>query len=420
MPHEVSAYRRFMPSPRRRLSAAAVLLAAASLGLTACGSSGSNTAADTGGSTNGTFDIVDLEPLSGPLAAYGQAGQQAAKAAVDVLNKSGGVLGQKVTIKVVDTAGTATQAATALQQVLNSGNKPDLIMPGATGIEGTATVPLICGAGILSIGSPNVTSLNDPSKYPCFFSTAVPEKVPAGVLGEYAKAQGWSSVAVLTATDAYGASVASEVIPAIKGQGISVTAATFDDTQNNFVPTLQRLKDSKAQALVFNGQGPVVSLILKARQTLNWNVPVVGDLGVAASPAVTATDPTSRDLLAGVKVEIYHEMLYVPEAQQTPAFKAFQSAMLAQGKIDKPLITYSGHYDAVMLAATAAEQAKSTQATAMEQALESLQVPATPKWIQLSKYEYSADNHFPAGSSGDFSIVDPTPLSNGQMGKPAS
>jgi branched-chain amino acid transport system substrate-binding protein len=392
------------------------LIAAGGMSALLLAVSSSGSAFASGKALHGTFSVVDIDPLSGQLSVYGLAGEQAVKAAASVLNQHGGVLGRRVTVKEVDDGGSPSEAASNLEQLLSSGAKPDMVLPGALGTEGVATVPILCQAGVFSIGSPNETSLNNPAKYPCFFSTAVPEVVPANALAAYAKANGWKKVAVLTSTDAYGTSVAAAVNPAITAAGLKLVSATFDDTQINFTPILQQLQAQNPQVLIFDGQGPVVPLILQARQTLGWNVPVVGDLGVAATPAVTTT-LLGTPSLDGVKVQIYTDMQYVPPAQQTSAFKDFRSAMLKLGPINQPLAVYTSHYDAVMVGAAAAEQAGSTNASAMEKALTHLKQPKSPLWLQLTHYVYTSKNHFPAGTSSDFTVAVPTALFNGQIGK---
>ena len=90
---------------RGRLTAIAGACSAIVMSVAACSSSGSSADASSGssasssGSTGGTYSVFAVEALSGPDAAYGQAmPADAVKAAVDVINNSGGVLGHKVSL----------------------------------------------------------------------------------------------------------------------------------------------------------------------------------------------------------------------------------------------------------------------------------------------------------------------------------
>ena len=46
-----------------------------------------------------------VAPLTGPVAAYGDQVKNGAQTAVDVINKNGGVLGEKLVLKLADDAG---------------------------------------------------------------------------------------------------------------------------------------------------------------------------------------------------------------------------------------------------------------------------------------------------------------------------
>src|SRR5277367_3857075 len=105
---------------RGRLTAIAGVCSAIVMSVAACSSSGSSADASSGssasssGSSEGTYNVFAVEALSGPDAPYGQAAGDAVKAAVDVINSSGGVLGHKVVLTMKDDAGDPTTAVTLL------------------------------------------------------------------------------------------------------------------------------------------------------------------------------------------------------------------------------------------------------------------------------------------------------------------
>jgi len=89
-------------------------------------------------------------------------------------------------------------------------------------------------------------------------------------------------------------------------------------------------------------------------------------------------------------------------------------ALKAQGPIQLPLNTYTG-YDAVMLAAYAAEKAGLTDAAAQAKVLEGdLSGVANPKWGLTTRYLFSGTQHIPAADATVVATVTPTALVDGQ------
>src|SRR5271169_1229126 len=164
-----------------RLSVVAGVCSAIVMSVAACGSTGSPAGASSAGassaspaspgsSSGGTYNVFAVEALSGPDAAYGQAAGDAVKAAVDVINNSGGVLGHKVVLTMKDDTGDPTQAVTLLEAELAGPTKPDLVVPGLFSTETVPLVPITTKAGILSVAPGDAQSLDDPAKYPLHFS----------------------------------------------------------------------------------------------------------------------------------------------------------------------------------------------------------------------------------------------------------
>ena len=62
-----------------------------------------------------------IAPLTGPVAAYGDQVKNGAQAAVDQINKTGGILGEKVVLKLTDDAGEPKQGVSAANQIVGEG-----------------------------------------------------------------------------------------------------------------------------------------------------------------------------------------------------------------------------------------------------------------------------------------------------------
>ena len=62
-----------------------------------------------------------IAPLTGPVAAYGEQVKNGAQVAVDEINKKGGILGEKVVLKIADDAGEPKQGVSAANQLVGEG-----------------------------------------------------------------------------------------------------------------------------------------------------------------------------------------------------------------------------------------------------------------------------------------------------------
>ena len=402
-------------SPRLLLAALAVLAVA----LAACSSSHSSSGSGSGSAAaaKSPFIIVIDTGTTGPYGANGSAAVEGVKAAANVLNATqGGILGHKVEVQVLDNQGNPTTAATLLNQRLASGTKPDLIEPGSISSEGVVEVPIAAAAKILSIGTPNDSSLNDPAKYPYEFLMAPSAILPQESLMSYFKAHHYTKAAMIYSADAYGASVGTAAIQAAKQADITLTTATYQDTDLNMTSQLQKLQGAHAQVLYVQGFAAPPGIILQDLYTLGWKIPTIGDLTTGATPliAADASKPQEKGLLLqNLKIGVY-------SANQPTAVRDYISALQKFGPITSLLNTTSYQYDSVMVAAQAAKQANSIATPAMVSALEHLQQPASPLWVTLNQYLFTPTDHAPAAPLSNWVVAPVSPLTNGQYDGPAS
>jgi branched-chain amino acid transport system substrate-binding protein len=397
-------------------SRAARLLIAPVVGLAAL-VAGSAVGAGSAGASSSPFTIVIDTGTTGPYGANGTAAVQGVEAAANVLNKTqGGILGHKVKVTVLDNDGNPTTAATLLEQNLSSGKKPDMIEPGSISTEGVVEVPIANAAKVLSIGTPNASSLNDPKKYPDEFLMAPDAILSEESLMNYAKAHHYSKIAMIYSSDAYGASVGQATIAAAKAAGITLDTATYEDTDLSVTSQLQQLQADKPQMLYTQGFGSPCGVILQDLYTLGWKIPTIGDLTTAATPLI-ATD-ANQPQEKGVLIQNLKVAEYSPN--ESTAVKNYIHAMESFGPITTPLNTTSYQYDSVMVVAQAAKQAKSITTPALVKALEHLKQPSNPLWVTLDKYVFSPSSHAPAASPSNWIVTPVSALTNGQYGGPAS
>jgi branched-chain amino acid transport system substrate-binding protein len=411
--HMGQARNRARRSPRLLLAALAVLAVA----LAACSSSPASSGSGSAGAAKSPFVIVIDTGTTGPYGANGSAAVEGVKAAANVLNATqGGILGHKVVVQVLDNQGNPTTAATLLEQRLASGTKPNMIEPGSISSEGVVEVPIAAAAKILSIGTPNDSSLNNPAKYPYEFLMAPSAILPQESLMNYFKAHHYTRAAMIYSSDAYGASVGASAIQAAKQAGITLATATYQDTDLNMTSQLQKLQASKPQVLYVQGFAAPPGIILQDLYTLGWKIPTIGDLTTGATPLIAADAAKPQEkglLLQNLKIGVY-------SASQPTAVKNYITALQKFGPITSLLNTTSYQYDSVMVAAQAAKQANSIATPAMANAIEHLKQPASPPWVTLSQYIFTTTDHAPSAALSNWVVAPVSPLTNGQYDGPAS
>lgn len=397
-------------------SRAARLLVTPVVGLAAL-LAGTALGAGTAGASSSPFTIVIDTGVTGPYGANGTAAVEGTKAAANVLNKTqGGILGHKVVVDVLDNQGNPSTAATILEQRLASGAKPNVIEPGSISTEGVVEVPIANAAKVLSIGTPNDSSLNNPSKYPYEFLVAPSAILDEESLMNYVKAHHWTKVGMIYSSDAYGASVGQATMQAANKAGITLNTATYNDTDLSVTSQLQQLQADHPQVLYTQGFGSPVGVILQDLYTLGWKVPTIGDLTTATTPLVAtdAAKPQEKGLLLQMlKLGVY-------SSSEPKAEKNYLKAMASFGPITTPLLTSSYQYDSIMLVAQAAKQAKSIATPALAKALEHLKQPAHPLWVTLKTYVYSKSDHAPTTSPSNWVVIPASGLTNGQYDGPSS
>jgi branched-chain amino acid transport system substrate-binding protein len=408
-----------MGQARTRASRTSVLLLGVVVaGVTACSSGTTTGAGSSGGAASSApFDVVIDTGVTGPYSANGTAAVNGLKAAADVLNATqGGILGHKVKVEVLDNQGNPNTAATQLEQRLSSGTKPDMIEPGSISTEGVVEVPIANSAKILSIGTPNDQSLDNPSKYPYEFFMSPSSVLPQQALMDYFKAHNYTTVGMIYSSDAYGASTGQATITAAKQAGITLDTVTYEDTDLSMTAQLQKLQADHPQALYVQGFGSPPGIILQNVYALGWKIPVIGDQTTAATPVIAQNSdkPYEKGLMLQTLALNHYS------ANETTAEKNYVAALKKYGAINSPLVTTSFQYDSLMVVAQAAKQANSIATPDLVKALENLKQPSDPLWVTLSQYQYSVTNHAPTAPVSNWVVVPASKLTNGQFGATSS
>ena len=354
----------------------AVVLATASLALTACGSSPKSGSSGSGGSSSsssasasssssssgsaapgkgdGKLTVGTLLPQTGDLAFLGPPEFAGVQTAVDDINAAGGVLGKPVTqVKADSGDGTPDIAGAQADKLLNA--NADVVVGAASSSVSLSVIDKITGAGVVQFSPANTSpAFDNPKTDPknLYFRTAPSDVLQGAVLANTVIGDGKNNVAILARQDSYGELLAAQVAKGIKaGGGNVVTKQLYSADATNFTAEVNKVAAAKPDAVVLVAFDETKKII---PQLIARNV---GPADVQTYFVDGNTADYSKDFpkgtLKGVKATY-------PGAQLTSTFR---TRML---KTDPKLkdFTYGPEgYDATVMTALAAIEAKTDDST---------------------------------------------------------
>jgi branched-chain amino acid transport system substrate-binding protein len=399
---------------KARWVTAVSLAAVVALAASACGSSSSGgTGAQSGAAQK--FVILDVSALSGPLAVIGDPEVQATKAAVNYLNSRGGLSGHKIVLDVKDDQGDASTAVSVVQQALSSGTKPNLVLPGVTSNETVALLPLLARNDLLSIATTGSAEITDTAKYPLSFgATFQPQDGPDAEAAYLAK-QGYKTVGVMSANDAYGTSWFSFISSALKAQRLKEVAVSYNPTALDLSPEMTKLDSYHPDVLLVEGFGAPIGAIFAARVKLgNYSIPLVADNTISAGdPWTTVGNPAA---FKNSVEEAYAVQQYQPPARQRPAVQTLLTWVKKLGPVTAALSLYAGSWDILQTAKAAVARAGSLDPAKLASAIEHLSA-SDAAWTQNGGAApgYTATVHFAVSTPQNYVFIKPGPLTDGMV-----
>lgn len=164
----------------------------------------------------------------------------------------------------------------------------------------------------------------------------------------------------------------------------------FEGADVDMTPQLTRLKDAGAEAIILVVNAPPGAQMMKSRERMGWDVPVVSHWGISGGRFPELAGPTAGEAHFVQTYSFFGDQGEVGD-------KVLETLKEKYSEIDGPEDVFSpvgtaNAYDAMHIVALAIEQAGSTDGDAIREALEDLQ----GSYVGLIKtYEkpFSAENH---------------------------
>jgi len=354
-----------------RVARAAAVFAATALMLSACGSDNNasttpkttpdkTTASETPTTPPSTSSAPlifgELLPQTGDLAFLGPPEFAGVNTAITDINAAGGVLGQPVQVFPADSGdGTPDIAGGSVSKLI--AKKTQVIIGAAASGVSLSVINQITSAGIVEFSPANTSpAFDEPATDPknLYFRTAPSDVLQGAVLANTVLADGHNNVAILARQDSYGELLAAQAAKGIvAGGGTVAKKVLYSPDATNYTAEVNEIAAAQPDAVLLIAFSETTKII-----------PTMIAKGVGPQDQqVYFVDGNTADYSADFpKGTLDGVKATYPGAQLTSDFR---TQLL---KTDPKLkdFTYGPEsYDATVMSALAAEEAKSTTGTAI-------------------------------------------------------
>lgn len=328
--------------------------------LAGCGGKGES-------SKSGSQDTIKLGFLgakTGSVANYGLPGEKGMKMAIEELNAKGGVLGKKVEGIYEDNKGESSEIANIATKYITQDKVVAMVGDPCTGLTKVAAdiaqknKVVIFSAGATGAG---VVEIGD---Y-VFRNTLLDKFAAPAVVDWMITKQGWKNFAVITSlNNGYSTALTPVFQEAIKAKGGKIVLEdSINDGETDFTAQVTKLKNSKADALVFTGYYTEAALIMNEVQKKGLDIKLIGGDGLYGQDLAKLGQSAVEN-----KVILYCGF---SSDQPSPETEKFINDYCAKYNEDPDMFS-AQFYDAVMILAKAMEESKSTDPSVFKDQLAKL------------------------------------------------
>jgi branched-chain amino acid transport system substrate-binding protein len=308
--------------------------------------------------------------VTGPASFLGEPERNTAKMLEEDLNRDGGLLGRKVEVIVYDDESDATKAVTAVDRLVKRDRVAAIVGPTTSGST-LAIIPKAEEAKIPLLSCAAARKIVEPARH-WVFKVAASDILAARKIFQDLKQRGLARIAILTASDAYGAGGREDIRELAPQMGIVLVAdEVFDPKDTDMTAQLTRIKGTDAQAIVVWGTNPGPAVIARNRVQLRVTTPMYMSSGVASKKFIELAGPENAEgiLLPAGRLLVEGQL---PAGHPQKKVLAEYIKEYEQ-RFKQPVSTFGGHaWDAVTLAAQAIRSAKSAEPAAIRDALEKI------------------------------------------------
>jgi branched-chain amino acid transport system substrate-binding protein len=318
------------------------------------------------------FKVGTILPLTGPGADIGRFLVEGAKAAVVMVNKTGGIGGMHVTMIVCDTQ-TVEQQAVLCARRLSGEEKVNMILGAGTTPQTLAILPTIENAQVPLFAIAGGVVNYRPLKKWVFKAIATNEdQIPVAI--DYLKRKGITKIASIRDNGPFGTDVGATLKPVAEKAGVQIIdEEVYTPTDTDMSAQVTHVRAAKPEAIFdMSSNPPPGALVAKKIAQLGITVPIVVGINLQTKVfAELSGDAAEQERFIGMKASIAD----VPDSDPLAAnIKAFRAAFAETDPGETVVGLSATCADAIIVAQAAGKTlgAKSLDGDALRQGLEAL------------------------------------------------
>ncbi len=331
--------------------------------------------------------IGAIVSATGPGAALGEQERNTLKMQQDLINAAGGVLGRPLEIVIEDDKSDPKEAVTAANKLLQQ-DKAVALIASTISSSTLAVKEIAAQKGVPQMAMAAANDITDKPPFEWIWRT--PQKDALAVeraLGYIANTLKLKKIAVLHDENAFGSSGNAEIAKQAPSFGLEVVATeSYKTNDTDMTAQLTKIKGSDPEVLIVWGTNPGPALVAKNMKQLGMTIPYVGSHGIANQTFIKLAGDAAEGVVfpAG--------RLLVPSSITDPSQKAVTDKFISdyQAAYGSPPNPFAGYaFEAITILADAIKRAGSTDAAAIQAALDSTTGFPGPDGL----YNYSKTNH---------------------------
>ncbi|MCL5736072.1 MAG: ABC transporter substrate-binding protein [Actinobacteria bacterium] len=380
---------------KKTLSAVLILLlcAVALVVVAGCGGSTTTTSQASTGSTGAAQPtgepvvIGAIVSATGPTAALGEQERNVLQMMEQLINGKGGVLGRPLKIVIEDDKSDPKEAVTAANRLIDQ--EKVVAMIASTGSPSTLAVKEITATkGMPQMAMAAANDVTDKAPADWIWRTPPKDALAVSKALDYVTNNlKVKKIAVLHDENAFGSSGSAEIEKDAPGLGLEIVAnESYKTNDTDLTAQLTKIKGASPEALIVWGTNPGPALAAKNMKQLGMTIPYIGSHGIANATFIKlAEDAAEGVVLPASKLLVPSSITNADQKKVTDDF--IHEYEVQFGGAPNPFAGYA--FEAVSLLVNAINTAGSTDAKAIQSALNSTQ----NFWMPDGAYNYSATNH---------------------------
>jgi branched-chain amino acid transport system substrate-binding protein len=325
------------------------------------------------------------EPLTGDIAASGTYVANGAKVAVDVINRSGGVLGRQIQLILEDNKSNPKEAVATAEKLLSGDKVP--VMLGAWG----STLTLAIMPRIMDYKVPLVVETASSSKVttsgnPWVFRISPPSSLEAKAFGDTLLGKFNPPIKkanMLVVNNDWGRGAADEFSKLLRSKGVEIgTVETMTGDATDLSAQLAKIKQAGGDTLFVTTGIEQLTLVLKQAEEQRVTQRIISTGGSTAPDQLVEQAGTAAN-------GSYHIVFFAPwfpeDAKHPDLAKTFIAEWKKKGYNPAGLTDGFRGYDGILTAVQAIKDAGKAEPEAIRDALWKVQVKGVNGDIKFEK-----------------------------------